>query len=269
MTERRIHGVLDTRSLVDIALLMVQEGKAIEMSQGCHYDYFALLSGQDFPIKPIMWIENQLNLLYPKPLIDCTPYDESNWLFYKFRNHRTALQMHNRINEMHGVIRKIARGVELVYSSATRYLLPSPRERLQKMDINLYGGSAWWILPDKVIDFILGEINKDYAAFLLNETFTPEESFFQIVTMKSPLKTLVDINPIDMIEQNCKTWAFFSGEGKPFVGHPYVFTCDEFDLLEKSDRWFARKFDMTVDEQVLEKLFLRALVDSENAVYRD
>lgn len=119
----------------------------------------------------------------------------------------------------------------------------------------LYGGSAWWILPDVAIKYIYKEYkdNSDVVKMLL-ETYTPEETFFQIMTMRSPVKNQVEINPKDMVAQNCKTWAYFSDEGKPFKGHPYVFTIDEFDKLKKSGYWFARKFDSEQDMEIINKI---------------
>lgn len=89
-------------------------------------------------------------------------------------------------------------------------------------------------MPDKIINYILEEkeISKKWFTKLLG-TFTPEETFFQTLTMKSDLKDLVEINPIDMIGQNCKTWAYFFDEDKPFKGHPYIFTENEYDKLIK------------------------------------
>ena len=31
----------------------------------------------------------------------------------------------------------------------------NPRMRLSKNRIDLYGGSAWWVLPDKMVDYLL------------------------------------------------------------------------------------------------------------------
>ena len=123
------------------------------------------------------------------------------------------------------------------------------------MGIPLYGGSAWWALPDVAMDYILSEYtaNPPYVSALLG-TNTPEETFFQIMTMRSPVKDLVHINPADMTEQNCKTWAYFSDVGKPFKGHPYIFTVNEYQKLIASDAWIARKFDSAVDSEILDML---------------
>ena len=109
-------------------------------------------------------------------------------------------------------------------------------------------------MPDIVINYIIQEYNgnKEYIHFMLDESQTPEETFFQILTMRSPVSNLVEVNPIEMVAQNCKTWAYFSDDGKPFKGHPYIFTTQEFDKLCASECWFARKFDETVDNEIFD-----------------
>ena len=72
--------------------------------------------------------------------------------------------------------------------------------------------------------------------------------------MKSDLQDLVEINPIDMIGQNCKTWAYFFDEDKPFKGHPYIFTENEYDKLIKKNCWIAKKFDISISKDILELL---------------
>ena len=87
---------------------------------------------------------------------------------------------------------------------------------------------------------------------LLRKTHTPEETFFQIMTMKSPVANLVDVNPKEMVAQNCMTYAYFSDKDKPFKGHPYIFTVDDYSKIISLPHLFARKFDETVDAKVFD-----------------
>ena len=254
LTTKRYHGVLDTRSLCDIALEMVSCAKKKEKEMG-GYRYFALLSGQDYLIKPMRWIEKELEENYPQPLIDCTPYATTNWVYHKFADHPLVLHYHRWINKLpKGLLRKCFRVTEIICRKVTRQLNLGVYKELCAKEVNLFGGSAWWILPDQAIDYILEEYEKNstYVQTLLNKTNTPEETFFQIMTMQSPIAKMVDINPVDMVAQNCKTWAYFADEGKPFKGHPYVFTAGEYDKLKNSSAWIARKFDATVDSKILD-----------------
>ena len=260
LTDTRFSGVLDTRSLVDIAMEMVKKAKDVEKLLGIHFRYYLLLSGQDYLIKPISYINDALRNAYPEPLIDCTPHAPDNWIYHKFRYCPLVYSMSPAVDSAAGPLRIFLKVVRRLAAISARALRLDDFHRFQREGISIYGGSAWWSLPDVAIDYILSEYDAapDYVTALLN-TNTPEETFFQIMTMRSPVKELVHINPPDMVAQHCKTWAYFSDVGKPFKGHPYIFTAAEYDRLIASDFWIARKFDSTVDSEILDMLdaFLR------------
>ena len=255
LTDTRYSGVLDTRSLVDIAMEMVKKAKEVEKLLDIHFRYYLLLSGQDYLIKPISYINEALRNAYPEPLIDCTPHAAGNWISHKFHFCPLVYSMEPAVERASGPLRIFLKVVRRLVAITARVFHATDFHRFQKQGIALYGGSAWWILPDVAIDYILSEYDAapDYVTALLN-TNTPEETFFQIMVMRSPVKDMVHINPPDMVAQHCKTWAYFSDVGKPFKGHPYIFTVNEYDRLISSDFWIARKFDSTVDSRILDML---------------
>ena len=249
-TSKRLHGELDRFSLVEIALELCKTAKSVDQ-----YFYYALLSGQDYPICNMERIMEQLTKVYPKPYIDCTPYDKKNWVYHKFTQNRFTTKLGNYISTLENKLFKfLLIKIRSLLVKTTWVFKCSYYHKLRKMDISLYGGSAWWILPNIIIDFILqqSEEKKPYVRILLN-TYTPEETYFQILSMRSPLKELVEINSLEIVGQNCKTYAYFNGKDKPFKGHPYIFTMNEIDLLLKKCNlyYFARKFDIEVDEDIV------------------
>lgn len=260
VTSKRIHGVLDTRTLVDIVFIMIEYVK----SKKIKYKNYCLLSGQDFPIKPINEINKSLFNNYPTPYIDCTPYDRKNWIFHKFKYTPVLLRFNRFISKKFSrknPVRKILRALVILGQKCIQFLKLTSYDKISKSGIKLYGGSAWWILPDSVIDFIYSEyVNSSTIVDLLLKTVTPEETFFQTMTMLSPYKCNVHINPVDQIEQSCKTWAYFSDVDKPFKGHPYIFTVNEFDKLRVSPCWFARKFDIQQDSKIIEMIQKKLIV---------
>lgn len=254
ITDDRIHGVLDTRSLVDIVFIMLNYMR----DKGNEYKYYCLLSGQDYPVQPISYIESELDRSYPKPFIDCTPCDKSNWVYQKFITPPWIIQYNNFISMKFSRKNPICKGLRLtamLMHKMTQVFKCNAYSSLSKKNVELYGGSAWWILPDVAINYIVDEYNNSAPLIkeLLN-TRTPEETFFQIMTMHSPIKEYVQVNPINQINQNCKTWAYFSDIDKPFKGHPYIFTVNELGKLVHSNFWFARKFDVDVDSEILDLL---------------
>ena len=127
-----------------------------------------------------------------------------------------------------------------------------------------------YYLSDKMIEYILTEYNKNEEYIeILKKTHTPEETFYQIMAMRSPIANLVEVNPVDMISQNCKTYAYFSSDTKPFKGHPYEFTIEDFELLKEKAKecYFARKFDIDVSEEILDKIDKYLIGGSENVTF--
>lgn len=66
----------------------------------------------------------------------------------------------------------------------------------------------------------------------LKYVLVPEENYYQTVLMNSEFGNRIDVNPPEMVEQNCKTYAWFSPKGKEFTGHPYVFTLNDVNVLK-------------------------------------
>ncbi len=263
--DHRIHGELDHRSLVDIALIMIKAAKTKEKEKGFKYQYYALISGQDYLIKPMSEIEKELEIRYPEPLIDCTPYNKKNWISKKFSKTGMLLQYrewveHHCRNKL-SVTYKILRGVGFVWRKTVQALHITDYDYLIKNNKTLYGGSAWWILPDVVINQVLEKYDSgDIVIERLLETFTPEETFFQILTMESELAGMVSLNTDDTTVQNCRTFAYFKDDYKPFCGHPYILTMDDIKLLESLQTyWFARKFDCKIDCDILDYIDLYIL----------
>lgn len=253
ISDVRYKSDLDTWSLVEAPMQLIKMAK----DTGNTYKYYALLSGQDYLVNSIDSIIHDLNEHYPKPYIDCTPYCRNNWVYHKFKANIGYFRYHGWLDKhiKNNKINKLVKVPSYVAIIGIISKASNPRKRLKKLAVNLYGGSAWWILPDIVISYILEEYLKEEKYIReLSRTMTPEETFFQIMTMRSPLSNMVELNPPNMVEQNCKTYAYFWGIDKPPVGHPYIFTMDDINLLRDKAKnfFFARKFDSNVDAAIFD-----------------
>lgn len=259
LTNSRLHGELDKESLVHIVMEMVRTAKQCQQKNSCHYRYFCLLSGQDYLIKPHTYITDELSKNYPKPFINCSLYDKNRWMYKKFRwntfTNKIRLKIDEKFCNKRNPIRITLMVLLLFLTKIMHFVLPSIYHQIKKQGAEVYCGSAWWILPDVAIDYIYDEYKKETRLVrLILQSITPEESFFQIMVMCSPVKDLIDVNTKERIDPNCKTWSYFSDDDKPPSSHPYIFTVNEFHKLVKSDKWIARKFDDSVDEIILDML---------------
>ena len=111
-----------------------------------------------------------------------------------------------------------------------------------------------------MIDYI-NKVRKEQPRLIkeYSRTHTPDETFFQTMTMSSPFaERLSTIPPIyDNCERGdmpCMTYANFITPTKSFCGHPHIITAEDFDRIISKKALFARKFDITVDKKVLDMI---------------
>jgi hypothetical protein len=62
VSESRINGKLDDRSLVDIVMTLIADSKKIAQMNNIHYSYYSNMSGQDYLIKPMKTVEELLEI---------------------------------------------------------------------------------------------------------------------------------------------------------------------------------------------------------------
>lgn len=257
--DKRISAFLDKWSLVEATIELIKRSKQVEKEKGRKYIYSALLSGQDYPIKSNDHILNLLKSSYPKPFIDCTPYERNNFLYVKFNRLPTENKIYMFINAhmAPSLIRKVFKLPFFALFNSIKIFRNNPHDRLRALGYKLYGGSAWWLLPDIVVDHILkkyGDPN-DTLVSILKDTFTPEETFFQIMTMESEVADMVNKkSPNQAFTQECLTYAHFYDEEKPFVGHPYILTMEDYQKIANLPHCFARKFEESIDTDILDMI---------------
>ena len=250
--EKRISGFLDTWSLCEIAIELARAA----MFSGNEYAYYALLSGQDYPIKSCKYINEYLLNAYPKPFIDCTPMVKDNWIYsgfkwIRFHGYYRLIEKITNNRKIRKLLLLPAYAIQLVVT----YLIGSPYKRLKKANCELYGGSAWWILPKDIIDLCIKEVDANteiVKAFKLKNT--PEETFFQTMAMRSSLHDLIEVNNPYEVRQNCMTYAYFFDDTHEATGHPYILIDDNFDMLKERKELFARKFELGISDSLMDKI---------------
>ena len=244
--EQRLSTFLDHKSLVLATLELIKSAKRIFSP-----NYYILMSGQDYPIKDLNQLINKLKDEYPQPFIDCTPYSLDNWLYFKYKNSAffNSLLVHLRMTGV-GAIKKIERRLHKTHLGNHMF---SIYRILKRYKVEIYGGSAWWVLPDIAINDMLIDIDKKpYISDCLLNSYTPEETYFQTMVMRTSVRDRVFVNNIYERKQNCLTYANFETPQKKFCGHPYIITEDDVQWLIERPEYIARKFDETVCSKVLD-----------------
>lgn len=245
--EDRFSCFLDDWSLIEATKALMNI--AIKDTPNDEKSYYYLLSGQDYPVKPLKELHRKLENKYPTPYIDCTPYHSSNWVEKKFRN-----PLFNKIITCKS---SLPRKLGLVLLKFINPYLKSRNlsRKFKEKNIGMYGGSAWWCLPDMMINEILYMFQDKELINLLKKVHTPEETVFQILGKRTSLASSIRLNSLNAVAQDCLTYANFCTPTKlPYKGHPHVITTDDYSYVTMKDQFFARKFDENIDSHILDMI---------------
>ena len=193
------------------------------------FDYYWLISGQCFPIKPIEEIllhlgsntgANYINLFPSKNsgLGYANNYDKRNEiLFPKFLFGRKIV---------HRIMRRLWVETTGGYNRTFRIF-----KRKSLGSTKFYFGSSWWCVTGSFADWVIEylEKNPDYYHFF-GKSSCPDECFYQTLLMNSPFAStrMEYLHYIDWPEHS---------------NSPKDLTLDDFDKIVSSGKYMARKIN--------------------------
>lgn len=198
-------------------------------------DYVHLISGQDFPIKHHQCLIDFLNIHKGKNFIEHVALPKPDW-------HLGGME---RI-EFHWHIDSI--GIEASRKAISDQLI---REFIP--NTTPYGGSQWWSLTGECVRWLATQCvegNKIYNFY--KSTIYPDEMLIQTLLMASPFKeTLINSNlhKIDWIIPG---------------SYPHIWLQNDLEVLKKTSKFFARKFDESVDYSILSSIESHISIPSTN-----
>jgi hypothetical protein len=206
------------------------------------YDYFINLSGQCYPLKSIYSIKKFLqdkNLAYME-VFEIPRGAPKGW---GKRGGLNRLQFSYYSNPFFVLADILLNKISGSTKYETKRLIRLPRiNRQLPYKLKPYGGSTWFCLTKKHVDYILEYLRgKPDLLDFFRRTFAPDEIFFQTIIMNSPLKDTVMNDNLRYID--------WSKKGVPL---PALLTIDDVDNLLSSSKLFARKFDIELDEEILD-----------------
>ena len=190
---------------------------------GFDYDYFINLSGQCYPIKPPSLIKEELERTR-------VAYLE----YFKLPSKQWEGE--------NGGLDRI--GYYYITFAGLRIRIPRTNSILP-YGLEPYGGSNWLCLPKTFVNYVLNYVSSHpKVADFYRHSWIPEEQFFQTVIMNSTLRS-------DVVNDDKR---YIRWKQKP---SPEILTKQDFDVMMSSGKLFARKFDTSIDRNILD------LVDSE------
>lgn len=210
----RVHCVWGEWSLVEAVLVALQEFRRM----GDSPDYIHLMSGADFPIRPIADFEEFLIRNPDQDFIECCDITQRRWVkgglslerfrFYFPVNFRTSRKTFDRLVRWHRKL-KIRRRIPL--------------------GMTPHMGSQWWTLRwqscERILDFL--QENPKVVRYF-RSTWIPDETFFQ--TVLAHLVPKHEIADLQLMLHHLTA-----------TGRPYVFYSDHLPLLSEMPHFFVRK----------------------------
>jgi hypothetical protein len=212
-----------------------------------------LLTGQDYPIKNLSEIDRFIGENSEYNFIDAVPV-EKIWESYKDKIESYKFNV------------SAARGHCVTYRKVSKASLRSflhreislgqlfllLKKRKLKLGLRQYGGSAWWAFNYETLVKMHSFINDNYKKLYDYYKYTtcPDEIFFQTIAQYlSEQDESIKIAP---------SLTYVNWLRNPTSASPLTFTIDDLEELKSqpSASLFARKFDITLDENILDALDL-------------
>lgn len=202
------------------------------------YDYVFLISGQDFPLKSNIEIQQFLAQNSKLNYIQILDHTGKDYLRYSKRN---SLKYCNFIMKR-SFLSKVLKKLYIIITGGKNKTFKIFKRR-NYLGVTFEFGSQWWALTYEcfiwMMDYI--ECNPEYLKYY-EKCLVPDESFFQTLFMNSPFKNS---------QKDFLTYLEWDKNNN----NPRVFVNSDFDLLiGQDDKIFARKFDSSVDKSIVDKI---------------
>lgn len=232
-------------SQCEVELLLLKKALSYSKKTDCKYDYLHLISGVDLPIKTQGQIHQFFSQNAGKEFVEYqTPQKHEPNSFYDRTRYYHILSKHYRKEGPFGkVISYCAVACEYIC------LFPQILFRVNRIprDMEFARGSNWFSITSDLAQFILSKekwIKKQYRF-----TRSGDESFLPMIVHNSRFREKLFIQSFNGdMHANMRFIDWSRGE-------PYVFRTSDYDELEKTDLLFARKFDIDIDPNIVEKIY--------------
>lgn len=191
----------------------------LKASCDSHYSYYHLLSGIDFPIKPMNYIYNFFEQHGGEEFIDFWDRPKKEYLYRVKYYYPLQEQIGTYTNDLHtlrlrvrsklGVLNQKLHGVN----------------RLKKYDGEFKTGSNWLSITDEFAHYLLANERLIYRLF--HDGIAVDELFVHTLCYNSKYRNNISRIPVRLID-----WK---------RGNPYVWQENDLDEILKSECLFARK----------------------------
>ena len=222
----------------------------LKMALSGNYDYYHLLSGMDMLIKTKEEISEFFTKNNGKEFIhfdtDLRLKENKELLrrvkcYHFFVNYRKRFNKFKLLNNVFTFFERISLSIQILFKV----------DRTKKYSETIKYGSQWFSITSDFAKYVVENESKTLKMF--NKTKCSDELFMQTLIYNSEFKNnLYDLNFDDNVEANVRL-IDISNRGKN--GSPYVWKMNDYEELKSTKCLFARKFDIAVDKQIVEKIY--------------
>jgi len=227
-------------SMVEAEIALLKE----VMDSGKKYDFVCMRTGQDLMVKK--GYKEYLAARKGKSFFsmrEITLKDEQAGLF-KVKYPECTRRLYDSMHPC----RIIRTGLRKLYAKGIN-LIPNNKEFDSR--IKLFWGSDWFCASFGMAEYMVDYLEKNqWYLNAFKDSLAPSTMFFSTLAMNSPFA--------DDVANEDHTYLRFGTTYKT-NNHPMNFTMNEIGEIEKSERYFARKFDSSLDKAVGE-YFLKKII---------
>lgn len=204
-----------------------------------NYQYYHLISGVDLPIKT----NDEIHEFFDK---------NNGYEFINFDSERLDKSLLNRLSIYHflqeytknRILNKIEE--KLIYIQNILGI-----NRLKNATLIMQKGANWFSITDKLAKYVVSREKQIDALF--RYSLCCDEVFLQTLVENSEYKENLYIKGKNDNYLGCMRYIDWER------GNPYVFRKDDYDNLIYSPYLFARKFDLNVDSDIVERIYYTLL----------
>ncbi|MBD5275718.1 MAG: beta-1,6-N-acetylglucosaminyltransferase [Bacteroides sp.] len=205
------------------------------------YDYYHLLSGMDLPLKTQDEIHNFFDACSFQEFINLWNFKKST--LSRFRYFTIFPEGEAKFRTR--IVNHIFKGLQMAVGF-----------RINK-SVDFYFGSQWFSITDELARYVISK--EDWLEKVVRHTSTCDEICLPTLVCNSEFKkrlyfpVLVESKPRSTLG-NMRFIDWTRGES---VRHPWTFKADDEQLLMSVDHLWARKFDETVDREIIDRIYTR------------
>lgn len=201
------------------------------------YDYYHLLSGSDIPLKTQSEIHKFFKINKGKEFIHFSDIRDDDSVYYFISKYHLLQRIlsHSKFTFL-TLINKIL----IILQNIIRI------DRLKKKNIVLKKGANWVSVSHNFLSYLLSK--ESYIKETFRWTKSPDEFFTQTIIYNSEYRKKLYLYDNDDNYLACMRKIDWNR------GMPYIYRINDYEDLINSNYLFARKFNSTVDKEIIDKI---------------